>query len=466
MTDLAKDANSAAAEELSAPMTIGVEAYISEDYARAERDKLWRKVWQQVGRVEELPEVGSYLTYDILDDSIIVVRTGEDEFHAHHNVCMHRGRRLIDTPEGAENACGRARKSFVCGFHGWTYGLDGACTHIREQQDWQEALTPDNTHLRPVNVDTWGGWLWINMDPDCEPLADYLVPGREHPRPVRPGEHALQMAQVAALRLQLEGRDRGLQRDLPRLHHAPGVQQVRRIQRLGQGAGQAQQHRLRRSRGLEATKSKIRLGIGADPRVSTAEMQVYTMEETNATTTKTLVNAAKRLVDELPEGTPADKVLEHWLASARRDDEARGVIWPIIPSDILGQAGTAWQIFPNFQIGQGLTSALCYSARPHPSYNPDKCIFEVSVFELYPKGQEPQTEWEYTPVDDPDWRSVLPQDFSNMAAVQQGMKSLGFPGTKPNPYRERSTVNLHYQLAKYMGIGEPQELLGEESPLA
>src|SRR6202000_3385924 len=104
-----------------------------------------------------------------------------------------------------------------------------------------------------------------------------------------------------------------------------------------------------------------------------------------------------------------------------------------IPGDILGQAGTAWQVFPNFQIGQGLTSALCYGARPDPSYNPDKCIFEVSVFELYPKGEEPQTEWEYTPVGDPRWRSVLPQDFSNMAAVQQGMKSLGFPGTRPHP---------------------------------
>ena len=62
----------------SEPMTIGVDAYISEEYARAERDKLWRKVWQQVGRVEEIPEVGSYLTYDILDDSIIVVRTGAE----------------------------------------------------------------------------------------------------------------------------------------------------------------------------------------------------------------------------------------------------------------------------------------------------------------------------------------------------------------------------------------------------
>ena len=54
------------------------------DYARAERDRLWRKVWQQVGRVEELPEVGSYLTYDILDDSIIVVRTAAGNHPSPH----------------------------------------------------------------------------------------------------------------------------------------------------------------------------------------------------------------------------------------------------------------------------------------------------------------------------------------------------------------------------------------------
>ena len=95
---------------------------------------------------------------------------------------------------------------------------------------------------------------------------------------------------------------------------------------------------------------------------------------------------------------------------------------------------------------------------PAPSYDPNKCIFEVATYELCPKGQEPQTEWIYTAVGDPRWLSVLPQDFSNMAAVQQGMKSAGFPGAKPNPYRERSTVNLHYQLSKYMGTGEPQEL--------
>ena len=56
------DAVSATTEALSEPLTIGVEAYLSQEYARAERDKLWAKVWQQVGRVEELPEVGDFLT--------------------------------------------------------------------------------------------------------------------------------------------------------------------------------------------------------------------------------------------------------------------------------------------------------------------------------------------------------------------------------------------------------------------
>ena len=64
-----------ASENAPQPEVVPVEAYISEDYARAERDRLWRKVWLQAGRVEDLPEVGSYITYDILDDSVLIVRT-------------------------------------------------------------------------------------------------------------------------------------------------------------------------------------------------------------------------------------------------------------------------------------------------------------------------------------------------------------------------------------------------------
>ena len=152
-------------------------------------------------------------------------------------------------------------------------------------------------------------------------------------------------------------------------------------------------------------------------------------------------------------------MLRYWLDTAREtDDAARGVIWPTIPPEVQAKAGTAWQIFPNFQIGHALNNMLCYSARPYGD-DPDKCIFEAAVYELFPEGEEPETEWIYTPEDDPGWRTVLPQDFSNMAAVQQGMKARGFSGPKPNPYRERSVVNLHHNLAKYMGTGEPTDLL-------
>ncbi len=62
-------------EDLSEPLTYPVEAFISPEYAKAEADKLWAKVWQMAGRVEEIPEVGNYITYDIGDDSILIVRT-------------------------------------------------------------------------------------------------------------------------------------------------------------------------------------------------------------------------------------------------------------------------------------------------------------------------------------------------------------------------------------------------------
>ena len=164
-----------ASEELPPPQTHGVEPYISEEYARAERDKLWRKVWLQAGRVEEIPEVGNYLTYDILDDSILIVRSAPDTIKAFYNVCSHRGRRLLDTPPGAHHAHGKQLK-FVCGFHGWTYNLEGHCTFIMDKENWQGALDDQRTRLGGIKVDTWGGWIWINIDPNSEPLRNYLEP--------------------------------------------------------------------------------------------------------------------------------------------------------------------------------------------------------------------------------------------------------------------------------------------------
>ena len=173
--------------------------------------------------------------------------------------------------------------------------------------------------------------------------------------------------------------------------------------------------------------------------------------------TETLVNAAKRLVDELPEGTPADQVIAHMMASAKADDAARGVIWPEISPEQMSEAGLAWSLFPNQTILQGVTFALCYRTRPYGD-DPNKCIFESYALERYPEGEEPVTEWVNAEPTAEKWGSVLAQDFANMEWVQKGMKSRGFRGTLPNPHQERKITNFHRVLSQYMGTCSPRLL--------
>ena len=445
------------ADELEAAVTFSAEAYISEEYARAERDKLWRKVWLQAGRVEDIPQEGNYITFDVLDDSILIVRAPGQKIRAYHNVCPHRGRRLVDAPEGARNARGQ-RTQFMCGYHGWRFNLDGENTHILHREDWQGDLTDQCAGLTSVNCDTWGGWIWINMDPDCEPLRDYLEPA------------ATMLDPFELQNMRCRWRKWGIfdcnwKVALEAFNETYHVQTTHpEFNKFGEFRGWARAHGKHSNIGYDAPKdmdknqqAKLRVGSGADARLSTAELQVYTWEQANTNTTQTLVDASLRLAEELPEGTPSDQVLKHWLASARKDDEARGVVWPTVDPEHVGKSGTAWQIFPNFQIGHAVNNMLCYSARPY-GYDPDKCIFEGAVYELYPEGQEPKTDWEYCEANAEEWCYVLSQDFSNMAAVQQGMKSAGFSGPKPNPYMERSTANLHRNLAEYMGTGKLRKL--------
>jgi nitrite reductase/ring-hydroxylating ferredoxin subunit len=440
-------------DESPAPVIIPVEAYISEEYLRAERDKMWRKVWLQAGRLEDIPEVGSYITYDILDDSVLIVRTAPDTVKAYHNVCTHRGRRLVDTPAGGRNAHGK-RLSFVCGFHAWNFNLEGKCTYAMQKEDWQGALTDERTRLGKVSVDTWGGWVWINLDPNCGSLRDYLEPAASMLEPfelqnMRPRWRYWTIFDCN-WKVALEAFDE--------TYHVPGTHPEFMAfgNFVGWGRPQGRHSHIGydTGKGPQENASKLRLGAG-DPRVSTAQMQKYTWEGVNTNTTQTLVDVAQTLPDVLPEGTPAGEVLKYWLDTARAIDERRGVVWPTVDPGHVARSGTAWQIFPNQQIGHAVNNMLCYQARPY-GYNPDKCYFEVAVYEIYPQGKAPETEWAYA--EPKDFPYVLKQDFSNMAAVQQGMKSVGYRGNIPNPKAEGAVVSLHYNLARYMGTGSPRRI--------
>ncbi len=398
-----------AKEELEAPVVVPAEAYISEDYARAEQDRLWRKTWLQAGRVEDIPEVGDYITYDILTDSVVIVRTGADSIAAYHNVCPHRGRRLVDTPPGMRNARGN-RANFICGYHGWTFGLDGGNEYVAEKEDWQGALDGGCADLGKVNVDTWGGWLWINLDPDCMPLNEYLQPAASMLEP-----YQLQNMRPRWRKWVIfECNWKVAMEAFCETYHVATTHPE--FNAFAQFRGWARNQGLHSNIGYEAPKGmeedsgKMRVGAGEDTRLSTAEMQNYTWEAANTNTTQTLVDVANRLKDELPEGTPAAEVSAYWIKTAREEDAARGVVWPDVDPLHTLEAGTSWQVFPNFQIGQAVQNMLCYQARPY-GFDPDKCIFEAVVYQLWPEGEAPETEWEYTEPE--DWPPVLQQDFNN-----------------------------------------------------
>jgi phenylpropionate dioxygenase-like ring-hydroxylating dioxygenase large terminal subunit len=144
---------------------ISIERYFAKDWHDREVQKVWRKTWQLACRVEEIPNVGDHIVYEIVHDSLIVTRTGPDEIRAYVNSCLHRGT-LLRTEGGCV-------KQFRCPFHGFTWNLDGKLTVIPGQWDFPH-VDKAKMSLPEAQVGTWGGFVFINFDSDCEPLASYL----------------------------------------------------------------------------------------------------------------------------------------------------------------------------------------------------------------------------------------------------------------------------------------------------
>ena len=437
------------------PVVIPVEAFTSEEYARSENDKLWNKVWQVAGREEEIPKVGDYITYDILDESIIVVRSAPDKISAYYNVCQHRGRRLT---EGSGHA-----GLFRCRFHGWSWNLKGENTFVLDPEDWGDCLTPRNLHLAEVRVDTWGGWVWANMDPSAKSLKEYLEPAVSMLRPFELEKMRYRWRQWLYFpcnwKIAVEAFNES--------YHVDGTHP--QLLRWGSTRWwcKSENHCSWHGRG-QARGGAIQGGASAlgdimatgdqDPRLAAAEYQNNLVATLNAATTQTLVDAANRLADELSPGTPPEEVSAYFMASAMRDDAARGVHWPKVDLAYLMGSGHDWHFFPNTVILPGLTFALCYRARPN-GYDPNSCIFEVYAIERFPEGKEPKTEWVHhqAPTED-KWLKILAQDFENMSKVQQGVKSRGFKGPRPSPVQELGVIHFHRLLGKYMGTGAPQPM--------
>ena len=145
-------------------LTVPATRYTSREFHDLEVEKVWKKVWQMACREEDIPTKGEYVIYEVAGISVIVIRQADGSIKAHRNVCLHRGRTLKEVDGKVDN--------FQCQFHGISWNIDGTLRNMPCKWDFPQV--GDEWTLKGVKVDTWGGFVFINLDPDCEPLLDFL----------------------------------------------------------------------------------------------------------------------------------------------------------------------------------------------------------------------------------------------------------------------------------------------------
>lgn len=151
---------------------IPVERYTSQEYFDLERERVFRRKWLNVGRVEQAPNPGDYFVADlkILDTSLLVIRGKDGEYRAFHNMCSHRGAPVAWDAEGS------CRGYLACRFHGWVYDTTGKLVQITDAENFL-GVNPAENGLTPVHCAIWKGFIFVNLaDRPEQTLLEYLGP--------------------------------------------------------------------------------------------------------------------------------------------------------------------------------------------------------------------------------------------------------------------------------------------------
>ncbi|TAL03665.1 MAG: aromatic ring-hydroxylating dioxygenase subunit alpha [Rhodospirillaceae bacterium] len=442
---------------------VPVEHYTSPEFLRLEKERMWPRVWQVACREEELPNVGSYVTYNIMDESIVVVRVSEDVIKAYFNVCQHRGRRLTQ-------GCGQMSR-FHCTFHAWQYNLDGSIARVLDRGDW--AGCPDfgdaDLSLKSVRVGTWAGWVFVNMDPDAEPLADYLAPVQRYLDPFE--LEKMRYRWYVSVKVPCNWKT-GLEA-FNEAYHVVGTHP----QMLPTYGDDITRSRTFGRHGnfyypgnpdcpLGAPSPRLNQPVPKDLRPNLIDYYDMINTTLRAIFSDRDAEAVRRLMTEVDASTPPGEMMMKMLDFQREAAVASGAGWPNISMQQLADAGTDWHVFPNLIMLPYPDGALAYRALPDAN-NPDHCIFEVYSLQRYAPGAEPKLERQYFHGPD-DWRNfksisiILQQDFDNMGEVQRGMRSRGFKGARTNPLQESTVSNFHRALCEYTdGVASPAKAAAE-----
>ncbi len=143
--------------------TIPARFYTDPEIYQMEKEAIFYRNWWCMGHKSQVSSAGQYLTAQIHEQNVFVVRGRDGQLNAFYNVCPHRGHELLD---------GRGRANLiVCPYHAWSFDLDGSLKAARNTQDMQ-SFDKCDFGLKPVRVEEFCGFVFVNLDPDAVPLKE------------------------------------------------------------------------------------------------------------------------------------------------------------------------------------------------------------------------------------------------------------------------------------------------------
>jgi len=428
------------------------ERYYDREFFELENEKFWPHVWQVACRLEEIPNVGDYVNYEVAGHSVLVVRTGTgtNEIKAYQNACRHRATQLAV-------GCGTFRGGqIVCPFHGWSWKLDGSpCLPLYGQDGFEpRTMDPEDLRLIECQVGTWANCVFINMDRSAPPLIEALDPMPQHLDPLNVDQMYVWWWKQAKIKANwkmaqeafMEGWH--VMQTHPQFTLASGrefpadfLSDCRSYQN-----GHASQH--------QGQHGEVQAAAGLNEQAEAAAMLAFSRTIYEGLDAMVLAKDMQIFEGLRHKPIPPGKTFQQMMIEALYEwNRGAGIPLPDPKPEILSRWAGQSFIFPNFQIHPSFGNAIQYRCRPDDPKDPESCIFDFWSVTLYPKGQEPgkpKFGGVHTPYEKNEWPLIPLQDFSNIERQQKGLHTAGYKGVRLAKKWEDGISNFQVHLDGYL----------------
>lgn len=429
---------------------VPVVRYTSRDFAALEAERFWSRVWQMACRIDQIPNPGDFTVYDILKESILVVRADESTVRAYHNVCPHRATAL------AVGAGHFQLEEITCPFHGWKWNLKGENIFIACQNEFKGGcLSNQEVHLKEVNARVWAGFVYISLAKEPLPFEQFVAPIAQLVEGVKLGDMRFHYHYLARVNCNWKVAQEAFMES----YHVPQTHPQLTPGTAEEFTSTYHYQPMQYGHGLFHSS-----GAGAMGRISQEKLRTMTQEQQTDVLVRGLellfvgqdaqahfeeVDLARTMRHrKIPEGMTVGQyfqviVREHYAHLGR----------PIGSFDVLKTINDM-HVFPHVIFLPSYGNAVMYRVRPAPDNDPDWCLFDMYAIRTYGEGQKA-----------PPWKTIIPegkleeaktwfkipsQDFTSIVRQQRGMHSTGIRSTLLSHRQESLIANVQREIDTYL----------------